>query len=130
MKVGMTLSMFPPTTSTAILPSLSKKYTFERDPTIYAVVGMIAMNIPPIKTDLFSSLSDLTVMNLTISEGCARTPIPTPINVDDTSDHQNGVPNSGKAVQPVPPVASASAGYRLTMFVNAVFAVLTPPSSQ
>ena len=91
---------------------------------------MIAMKIPPIRTDLFSSLSDFTVMNLTISEGCASTPIPTPINVDDTRDHQNGVPNSGNAVHPVPPVAMASAGYRLTIFVSAVFAVSIPPSSQ
>ena len=71
---------------------------------------MIAMKIPPIKTDLFNSLSDLTVMNLTINEGWARTPIPTPIRVEDTSDHQNGVPNSGNAVHPVPPVAVALAG--------------------
>ena len=91
---------------------------------------MIAMNIPPIRTDLFSSLSDFTVMNLTISEGCASTPIPTPINVDETSDHQNGVPNVGNEVHPVPPVAVASAGYRLTIFVRAVFAVSTPPSIQ
>ena len=91
---------------------------------------MIAMNIPPIKTDLFNSLSDLTVINLTISEGCANTPIPTPINVEDTSDHQNGVPNSGKDVHPVPPVAAASAGYRFTMPESAVFAVSIPPSNQ
>ena len=91
---------------------------------------MIAMKIPPIKTDLFNSLSDLTVMNLTINEGCASTPIPTPIRVEDTKDHQNGVPNSGKAVHPVPPVARASAGYRLTILVKAVFAVSTPPSNQ
>ena len=122
--------MFPPTTSTAIFPNLSMKYTFEREPTIYAVVGMTAMNIPPIKTDLFNSLSDLTVMNLTINEGCANTPIPTPINVEDTNDHQKGVPNFGNDVQPVPPVAIASAGYRLPIFVRAVFAVSTPPSNQ
>ena len=47
---------------------------------------MIAMKIPPIKTDLFNSLSDLTVMNLTINEGCASTPIPTPIKVDETKE--------------------------------------------
>ena len=91
---------------------------------------MIAMNIPPINTDLLSSLSDFTVMNLTISEGCASTPIPTPIRVDDTKDHQNGVPNVGKLVHPVPPVAMASAGYRLTIPESAEFAVSIPPSSQ
>ena len=91
---------------------------------------MIAMKIPPIKTDLFSSLSDLTVMNLTINEGCANTPIPTPISVDDTNDHQNGVPSFGNDVHPVPPVLRASAGYRLTISESAVFAVFTPPSSQ
>ena len=82
---------------------------------------MIAINIPPIKTDLFNSLSDLTVMNLTIKDGWASTPIPTPIRVDDTNDHQNGVPSVGKLVHPVPPVAMASAGYKFTIFVRAVF---------
>ena len=129
MNVGMILSMLPPTISTAIFPKLLKKYTFESDPTMYAVVGMIAMNIPPIKTDLFSSLSDFTVMNLTINEGCARTPIPTPISVDETSDHQNGVPIVGNDVHPVPPADIESAGYKCTIFVKAVFAVSTPPSN-
>src|SRR5574344_2040106 len=86
--VGIILSILPATIFTAIFPKLSKKNTLERDPTIYAVVGIKAMNTPPIKIERFNSLSDFTVMNLTASDGCASAPIPTPKIVVVTRFHQ------------------------------------------
>ena len=64
---------------------------------------MIAMKIPPIKTDLFNSLSDLTVMNLTINEeNCEAIAADTRIWVEGfdketTNKAQTSASNSGVA---------------------------------
>ena len=81
------------------------------------------MKRPPIATALFSSLFDLTVMNLTASCGCDKTPIPTPKIRLEIRVHQKGLPNAGIEVHPVNPVAVALAvalaGTKLTRLVSA-----------
>ena len=90
-KTGIILSAFPPAASTAII-RLSEEIHIRQGSDNIGAPGHYEYEEGPYQYTLLSSLLDFTVMNLTMSCGCARTPTPTPRIIVDRRVHQYGLP--------------------------------------